>query len=103
MSEWIDAFGADADAVAEAKHFWSAASSGTVRFSDDCVIALAIRAALPRDFLEAIDADQALDEDFDELDEKSELLHGNDQSVVFFTEMAFHELRRLPLHQLAFR
>src|ERR1700735_5238139 len=72
-----------------------------MRLADDGVIAVAKYAALAGSLFEAVDADEAFDEDVDELDEESEFLHGNNQRVVFVAEMLLHELRRLPFHELA--
>ena len=65
------------------------------------MVALAIDGALSGYFFEAINTDQAFDENFHQFDEETEFLHGNNQRVVFLAETAFHELRGLPFHQFA--
>src|SRR5712691_6757952 len=75
----------------------------TARHRHDGVILLAIHAARACRFLQRVDWEQALDKHLEQLHEASKLLHGNYQSVVFLAEMLLHELRRLPVHQLALR
>src|ERR1700677_1269420 len=102
MPEWVDSFGAHAYPVSQPKHSLPAgATRAVVRLRHDGMVAVAINAPLPRRFLETVDADQAFDEDLHEFDEESEFLHGYDQSLVLLAQVAFHELRRLPIHQFA--
>ncbi len=70
--------------------------------ADDGVIAVAIEALLAGKFLQPVDTDEAFHENVDEFDEETELLHGDDQRVIFLAEMAFHELGGLPLDEFAF-
>src|ERR1700730_8851665 len=104
MAERIDAFGAHADAITQAEDTLrvAAAPRAAMWFADDGVVALAMGAALAGDFLEAINADQAFDENFHQFDEETEFLHRNNQRVVFLAETTFHELRSFPFHQFAF-
>ena len=102
MAERIDALSANPYQIAQMKRALSgAAARSAMRLGDNRMIALAEGASLSGEFFQAIDADQPFDKDFHQFDEKSELLNGYDQRVVLLAQMAFHELRRLPFHQLA--
>jgi len=67
----------------------------------DRVILLAVENVLAGEFRDAVDGDHAFDEDFRQLDEETEFLHGDDQRVVLLAEMLLHELRGFPGHQFA--
>src|SRR6202030_2853570 len=97
----IDSLSPHAHTIAQAKNSlrFAASRSAAVRLGDNHVVALAKRAPHPRDFLQPVYTHEPLDEKFDQFHEESELLHGNNQRLVFLTEMALHELRRLPFHQ----
>src|SRR5579871_4214987 len=103
MAKRIDALSAHAYFVAKAENeLFAFAARCAVWFADDGMIALAEKAALAGGFFQPVDAHQAFHKYFYQLDEESEFLHGNNQRVIFLAEMAFHELRGLPIHQLAF-
>ena len=103
MPERIDALGADAYAIAQSKcPLRSSAARAAMWFSDDRMIAVTVHAFLAGEFLQPVNAHQPFHKNFDQLHKKAELLHGNNQRVIFFAQVAFHELRRLPFHQLAF-
>src|SRR5271156_961411 len=102
VAERVDALRADTDKVAEMENRLRAfAARASVRFADDGMVEVAINASLGRKFFEAIHADEAFHENLHQLDEESEFLHRNNQRIILFAEMAFHELRGLPFHQLA--
>src|SRR6202041_216129 len=104
MPERIYALRAHANNISKTKNFLrSRPARSPIRFSDDSVIPFAIHAALAGKFLQTVDTDESFDENFDQFNEKSELLHRNNQRFVFFAEMALHELSRLPFHQFALR
>src|ERR1700735_714452 len=102
MPERIYALRAHANNISKTKHsLRSRPARSSIRFSDDSVILFAIHAALAGKFLQAVDTYQPFDENLNQFDEKSELLHRNNQRFVFFAEMALHELSGLPFHQFA--
>src|SRR5205085_8665137 len=68
---------------------------------DDSVVALTIDAVSIRGFFQRADGQQSLHENLKKFDEAAELLHRDDQPVVFFSKMLLHELRGLPIHQFA--
>src|ERR1700722_14707076 len=99
MPERIDALGAHFYAISQAENALSLlAPRAAVRFGDDRVILIAVDASLASCFLQAIDAYKPFDENLNQLDEKTELLYGDDQRVIFLAEMVLHELRGLPFH-----
>jgi len=110
-ADGVDAFGHNADAVAQAPSLHArgvrvvcrAGGVLAVRLirGDDRVIPFTIDAALARLLFEAIDRYKSFDENFHQLDEEAEFLHGNNQRVVFLAQAAFHELSRFPVHQFA--
>ena len=73
-----------------------------LQLADDSVIALAILATGGGELFHLIDAHQSFDENIYKLHKESEFLHRNNQRFKFLTQTALHELRRLPIHQLAF-
>src|SRR6202795_4540829 len=102
MAHGVYALGAHVDTIAQAEDPGrSAGPAATVRLRDDGMVALAVGAPLPGDFLEAVDAHETFDENLEKLDKEPEFLHRNNQRVKFLAETAFHELRGLPVHQLA--
>ena len=101
MAERVDALGADAHPIAQVKgQPRTPASRAAARFGNDGMLALVIETARAGKFLEAVNADEPLDENFHEFDEKAEFLDGNNQRVVLLAQVVFHELRGLPFHQL---
>src|SRR6266481_1570613 len=109
----VNALGADAHAIAVLPRELlrlCAATSSCARAAppliaawdrNNGVILLAIHAARARRFLQRVDRQQPLHKHLEQLHKAAVLLHGNNQAVVFFAEMLLHELRRLPVHQLA--
>src|SRR5260221_9507488 len=113
----VDAFGADADAVAEFPDVPGVRASPAGLFlfprlvcrrprtvsapGNNRMVLLAIENVFAGELRDAVDGDHALDKDFRQFDEESEFLHGNNQSVVLFAEMLLHELRGFPGHQFA--
>ena len=65
------------------------------------MVALAVDTTGAGRFFERGDWQQSFHKNFEELDEAAELLNRDDQSFVFLAEVLFHELRGLPIHQLA--
>lgn len=108
----VDAFGADADAVAkmpgEFGEFAAAtaaartALSWAAEQSDHRVIAFAIDDSSAGGFLERSDRQEAFHEDVQKFDEAAEFLNRDDERIVLFAEMLLHELRALPIHEFAF-
>src|SRR5712692_9481907 len=68
---------------------------------DDGVIALAIDATRVCRFFQGVDGQQPFHEHLEKLDKAPVFLNGDDQRIVFLAQVLFHELRRLPIHQLA--
>ena len=113
----VDALGADTDAVAEFPDVAGvrASTAGLFLFSrlvcrealsvaasgNDRVILLAVENVLAGEFRDAVDGDHAFHENFRQLDEETEFLHGDNERVVFLAEMLLHELRGFPGHQFA--
>src|ERR1700687_686207 len=90
----VDAVCADADAVPEMPSLTAA------RGGDDAV-ALAEVATLAGEILDSRHGDQALDEDFEQLDVESPLLRADHQGIELLAEALLHVLRGFPLHQLS--
>src|SRR5579872_3803749 len=65
------------------------------------MIALAVDAAQSGRFLQPVNADKAFDENLGQFHEEAKFLYGDDERAILFAQMAFHELRRLPVHQFA--
>ncbi len=65
------------------------------------MIAFAKNDTHARCIFQSIDRQQPLDENFEQLDKTPKFLHRNDQRFVFLSEMRFHELCCLPIHQFA--
>ncbi len=70
-----------------------------MRLAHDRMVAVPIDALLSCKFFQAVDAYQPFDENLHQLYEEPEFLHRDDQRIVFFAEMAFHELSGLPFDQ----
>src|SRR5580658_10222803 len=108
----VDPLRSYAHAVSEVpRNFFELCSASTTRSRraappfasgerDYGVIALAKNNPRARGIFESVYWQQAFDEHFEQLDEAAEFLHRDNQRLVFLAEMRFHELRRLPVHQL---
>src|SRR5260370_19335198 len=114
LAHGVDAFGADADLVAEVPFdlarlcattsgnaTGSATTAAATLQGDDGVISLSKHAPHTGEFLERADGKKAFDEDFEEFDKAAVFLHGDNQAVVFLPEMLLHELSGFPIHQFA--
>ena len=113
LAHGVDAFGADADLIAEAPFelagLCGAATASAARSAaaastskgDDGVIAFAKHASRAGKFLQRADGKQAFHKDFEKFDKAAVFLDGNDQAVVFLAEMLFHELSGFPIHEFA--
>src|SRR6266478_8146030 len=104
-ADGVDAFGADADAIAEfpgelKSRFaagGAAASAGVATGdSDDGVVAFAVDAASVGGFFDRSDGQESFHKNFKEFDEAAVFLHGDDEGFVFVAEMLLHKLRGFP-------
>ena len=87
MAHGVDAFGADADTVAEFPDEGSGflATATTTALStwngDEGVLALAMHDARAAGFLERADGQEPFHKNFEEFDEAAVFLHGNDERL----------------------
>src|SRR5208283_939954 len=102
VAHGVDAFGANANAVAKFPGKWreSLAAAPAVfaaGYGNQGVFAFAMHHAGPGRFFERADRQESFDEDLQQLDKAAVFLYGNDERFVLITEMIFHELRGLPV------
>src|SRR5271156_571739 len=103
MPERIDSLRPYPHAISQPKgsSLSSAPARTAIRLADNRMVAVVIRTPLRGKFLQPVNAHQSFHENFHQLHKKSELLHGNNQRLIFLAQMALHELRRLPFHHSA--